>query len=158
MIQYKKITSFKGVRDFDAVLGDELDTLYIYYAKHFDKENPQKGPDQLYMAHVWSTEVEKDVWEWSLKVETSVPFDTNHRRALDSISCVLDDTKKGAMCAMNTMGTQIYAIDISFPPKRSERVLSGLDMIELGLIRYETYQKLAGWDGDELFITDKYIT
>lgn len=144
-INFSQVTSFTNVRDFDAVLGAAFQTLYVYYTKHDD--------DKLYMAHIWQNQDR----QWELKVESSVPFDTNRRRWLDSLSCVLDDTKKGAMCAINTFGTQIYVLDLAFPPNPEQRILNVEERIELGLIRYETYQKMAGWDGDELYITDQYI-
>lgn len=137
-ITFTQVTSFRDVRDFDIVMGSSTQTLYLYYTK-FES-------DQMQYAHIKMNSQQ----QWVVDVESSFPFDTLKRRWLSSIACRLNDRRNGAECAVNTFGTTIYSIDIAFPDN-SRRLLND------GLVKFDTYKKLAAWEGDELFITDQYL-
>lgn len=142
-IYFTPVTTFRDVKDFDIVLNESTNTVFVYYLKEED--------DNLFLAHIW----QGDKNQWEIAFENSVAFDSSKRRWLQSISCFIDNTKTGSFCAINTFGTKIYVLDIAFPP--NNRLLTMDEQLELGIMKFEAYSKLGGWDGDELFITDKFV-
>jgi hypothetical protein len=69
---------------------------------------------------------------------------------MQSIACNNKENGTGAICAFNTIGTVIYAIEYKFP--------SQVEMNDgYKFIVYETYEKLAGFDGSHMFIDENFI-
>jgi hypothetical protein len=92
----------------------------------------------------------------------AIPFNFNKPYWLEAIACNdMSDASGaaiGAMCAVNTIGTSLYAVEILFATvdKLNEQYKQTGNVSPVN-VTFETYEKFPGYDGESMFIDELYI-
>lgn len=120
-IVFEIVTTVQKVQDYDPA--NSADTIFLYFIT-LESSVGSVIPLKPTFQGV-------DVGETS-----SIPFDSKKPYWFESIACNNKSNGTGATCAFNTFGTVIYAADQPFTQPAG-----------LKATVYETYNKLAGFDG-----------
>ena len=128
-----------GVRDFD--LSTDPTRVFNFYVMNEDSS-------AYYMSLTPSTK------GFVVSDPAMIKFDENKPYWLESIACANNGHHDGAHVAINTIGTVLYAFDITFPKTKLEQMGQIRNTINA---KYETYQKFAGFDGSSMFLDEEFI-
>jgi len=133
--EFTVVHTVKGVTDFSHVVNGL--NIYIYF---LGNQSPNANLVTLKVTSSKMIDVSK---------ETPIPFDNKKSYWLSNVSCTGKVNKLGVLCAFNTFGTVIYVSEIRYPPSA--------DYSAVDLTVFEIYEKLAGFDGSDLFIDESYL-
>lgn len=136
---FEVVDQTSGVTDFD--IAHSSTEIFVYYIA---PESPA-----AYFYSLTPTNHGIDV-----SGITTLPFDTKKPYWLESISCQNSTVESQAICAVNTIGTVIYVVDIVFPKNRADKIRW---MRTPRAIKYETYEKFAGFDGHTMFVDEDFL-